>query len=408
LAVKAYVCPPYGVLRVFRLDDSFYLLRAEDRYTRFFEGLWEIPEGITYNSYVLLGRERRVVLDTVKAGFAGCFLEALRGIVEPRDVDIVVVHHSEPDHTGALPSLLREAGSVHVYAHPMAARFVEATYGVKLPAYTPVRDGVRVDLGGESLEFITTPWLHWPDTVMSLAVGRGVLFSGDVFGSYGIPDSFSDSVYGDISWYVPLLRKYLATVVGTYRQWIAKAMPKIAGLRGRVRMIAPLHGLILTRHTERVLSLYQSWGEGRLDEGKAVVVYASMYGSAEKAASTAAEELEALGFTVKLYGFTDHERSSIADVVGDVFDAKILVVAAATYEAGVMPIAEHLVAVLCKKAITPHHRILILSSYGWGGAAGRKLSEKLNTCKPEKLLVREAHGRLDTETVRRAVRELVA
>jgi flavorubredoxin len=408
LPARTYVCPPYGVLRVFKLDDGFYMLRAEDSYTRFFEGLWEIPEGITYNSYMLIGSERTVVLDTVKAGFADCFLEALRGIIEPQNVDTIVVHHSEPDHSGALPKLLSEAKTAHVYAHPIAARFIEATYRVRLENFTPLKDGVRIDLGGEALEFISTPWLHWPDTVMSLARRRGILFSGDVFGSYGIPDNYSDDDYSDISWYVPLLRKYLATVVGTYRQWIVKALPKLEKFKDNIKVIAPLHGLLLRRHVKKILELYDDWGRGKLDDSKAVIVYASMYGSLERAASIAAEELEAAGYRVKLYKFTDRERSKISDIIGDVFDAKVLVLAAATYEADVMPLAEHLATMLCKKAITQEHRVLILSTYGWGGAAARKLTQLLSTCKPEKLIAKEAHGSLDREAVREAIRALTS
>lgn len=404
---RVYSCAPRGLLRVYRLNPSVYMLRVEDRYTRFFEGLWEIPEGITYNSYVVLGEEHVAVIDTVKRGFEECYLEALGSITDLGSIGYIVVHHSEPDHSGALPALLRAASGATVYSHPVARRFVEATYGVRVERYVAVRDGVSLDLGGVRLEFVTTPWLHWPDTVMSLAEPLGILFTGDVFGAYGVPDKPVDSGYDGFDWYIPLARKYLATVVGTYRQWIPKALAKLEPLTGRVRVLAPLHGLVVSRYLERMLELYRAWGEGRVEEGKAVVVYVSMYGSAEEAALAAAEELEARGFNVHIYGFTDHERASIADLVGDAFDASIVVFAAATYEAGVMPLAAYIAEQLCKKALTPSHRVLILTTYGWGGAAGRMLRDKLSKCNPAKLTVVEAQGRIGRDAARKAVEQLL-
>ena len=403
---KVFECGSCGRIRVWRMSNRVTMLRVEDRCTRFFEGLWEIPEGITYNSYLVFGEEAIALLDTVKAGFADCYVEALKSVVDPADIGYIVVHHSEPDHSGALPRILSEAREATVYSHPIARRFVEATYGVKLEKHVAVRDGATLDLGGAKLSFTTTPWLHWPDTVMSFLDGEGVLFSGDVFGAYGVPEDFTDKGLG-FDEYVRLMRKYLATVVGTYRNWIPKGLAKLEPIRSALRVIAPLHGLVVVENVDRILSLYAGWGEGRLDERRAVVVYFSMYGSTARAAEEAARLLEGMGFNVNMYGFTDTSRSAVADVVGEVFDARVLVFAAPTYEASVMPLAGYVAETLCKKAVTPRHRVLIVSPYGWGAAAARILANIFGKCRPEKLEVLEAAGRIEAGELKAKLEELL-
>ncbi len=359
--------------RVARLASNLYLLRLEDRETRFFEALWEIPEGVTYNAYLLDTGEGMALLDGWKKGYGELFMETLRSVADPGDVEWVVVHHVEPDHTGTLPALLEET-SPTLLCHPMAAGLLEALYGVK-PRFRAVRDGETLMLGKEELEFHYTPWLHWPETIMSYHRGSGILFSGDAFGSYSVPRGVTD---GDLDPAEVLgsARKYVATVIGKYRGHVVKVLEKLSSRGVEPRVIAPLHGLVWKTRPRFILEKYLSWARAEPVRGKVLVVYGSMYGAVEEAVSIVSRRLEELGARLAVYRFTYRERAPIGDLLGDALDAEALVLGAATYEAGVFPLMRYVAEELAEKAAASKP-VLLVSSYGWGGAAGRKLSEIL-------------------------------
>ncbi|MET1101060.1 MAG: FprA family A-type flavoprotein [Pyrodictiaceae archaeon] len=399
---KSMSCGPQGELIVTEVDKDVYILRANDRQIKFFEALWEIPEGITYNSYIVISPEKTILLDTTKSSFAECYLEALREVTDPQDIDLIVVHHSEPDHTGALPLVLQEAGNAIVYSHPIARTIIEKTYFVKLSNYKVLREGLSIRLDdSSSLSFIATPWLHWPDTFMSILEPQGILFSGDVFGAYSIPGTVIDYgiKFGEYSWF---MKKYFATVIGGYRDWVAKAINKLSSYRDKVKTLAPLHGLVIKQHVKEALSLYKLLGERGTKPCKATIVYVSMYGSVEEAIGRIKEELESRGYEVRTYGFNDRERPLLSDILGDAIDSSILVIGAATYEASIAPLAEHVVNTICSKA-SSGQKAIVVSSYGWGGIAGRKLSSILGSCGISVEAVIEAQGRLTDTLVSKAI-----
>ncbi len=225
--------------RTFRISELVYLIRVEDRKVKYFEGLWGVSEGITYNSYVVFGPERIVLLDTVKGEFVEDYINALSSIVDIKKIDAIVIHHLEPDHSGSLPRILGECPNAMVYGHQMAKVFIEGYHGVKLERFTAVTDGYTLDLGyGHSLRFFHTSWVHWPETIMSLYEPRGVLFSGDVFGAYFIPPYPTDEQPDDFEGYRHVMREYLATIVGKFRNWVKKNIEKILSHGIRPSIIA--------------------------------------------------------------------------------------------------------------------------------------------------------------------------
>ncbi len=392
------------MIRVYRVAESIYMVRVVDRSTRFFEGFWEIPEGVTYNAYLLLGEERRVLLDTVKRPFAADFLDALRTIIEPRDIDLILVHHSEPDHSGAFPLVYEAAGRPEVVAHPIARSIIESRYGVRIERFTPARDGLKINLGGgDELVVAQTPWLHWPDTLMSLHTGTGTLFSGDAFGSYGAVIEASDAMLETAEWdaYKRLMVKYFVTVIGAYRGWVTKGLDKLSALGWKPSRIAPLHGLLIEKRIGEVLELYAALGRGEHEEKKATVIYTTMYGAVEEAALEAAAVLLEKGYRVSIHGSNDEIRLSYADAVADAAVSELLVLGVPVYEADIHPAARLLVDLLCEKAATGQKLVLIVS-YGWGSVA-KKLAEKLGKCGMRVEAVVEARGRLEAEKLRGAI-----
>ncbi len=391
------------MIRVYRLASNVYMFRVVDSSTRFFEGFWEIPEGVTYNAYLVLGEEKTVLLDTVKERYAREFLEALRSIIDPRDINVMLVHHSEPDHSGAFPLVYEAAGRPMVVAHPIARGIIESRYGVRLERFTAARDGLRVDLGGgDELVVAQTPWLHWPDTLMSLHRGSGTLFSGDAFGSYGAVLEASDAALGEEAWrrYERLMVKYFVTVIGAYRGWVAKGLDKLSSLGWKPSRLAPLHGLVIESRVGEVLDLYSRLARGE-HEDKATVLYSTMYGAVEDAALTAAALLRESGLEVEVHGSNDERRLSYADALASAATSRILVLGVPVYEADVHPAARLLLDLLCEKAATGQ-RVVLIVSYGWGSTA-RKVADKLSGCGFRVAAVVEARGRVPEEKIREAV-----
>ncbi len=395
-------------VKKYRLGKDVYMIRVDDNITRFFEGIWEIPEGITYNSYIVFGEEHIAVLDTVKEFYAECFLEAVKEIVELKNIDYIIVHHSEPDHSGALPKLLANTGNVTVVAHPVAKAYIESRYGISLgKRFTAAVKSLHVRLGGDTyLEVIPVPWLHWPDTIMTLLQPSKVLFSGDAFGAYSIPETITDDELSSLNMYERFMRKYFATVIGRYRNWVVKALDALRNYEFKV--IAPLHGLVLKRYVAKVIELYQRWGQGIPVKGKALAICFTMYGLMEKACKTAVEELKQK-YDVQMFCYNDRSHPPLSEIVGEAIDAELIVICTPTYEADLHPLTRHVVETLCSKSLTSSQRLFIISSYGWGGAVSKKLTQALAT---EKCSVRltgivESKGATVVEQIRPQLAKLV-
>ena len=365
--------------RVEEVEDGFYILRVNDRYTRYFEALWEIPEGITYNAYLLKTPEGDVLFDGWKRPYAGQLLEALESVTSSKRLRYIVVNHMEPDHSGSLDDVARWASNARVLGHPMAGRMMRA-YPRARERFRPVKDGEVLEVGGERIRFIYTPWLHWPETMMSWIESRGILVTCDAFGGYGITQGvFDDECIRPLE-AVRAMKKYVATVIGHYREWITKNLEKLESLGVRPRIIAPAHGLVWRRNPDRVVRIYRELAEGVPIAGKVLVLYASMYGTVEKLARRVACRLSRSGYHPVVYGFTDSTRPAFSEVITDAIDSESLVIAAPTYEASTFPLLKHVAEEICWKASGGGRRAVIVSSYGWGSVAAKQLRGILEGC----------------------------
>ncbi len=390
---------------VVKVEPDLYLLRFNDFDTRYFEAMWDIPEGITYNSYVMIASEGAVLFDGWKHRYSEEFREALEKVVDLRDITKVVIHHMEPDHSGSLPPVLKTLGDkVEVIGHPLVARMLESFYGIK-PKFRAMNFKEPSDLGGLKVKFIHTPWLHWPETTMTYVIDKGILFTGDAFGGYSVPKGFFDDDEEEVEKYLSFARKYFANVIGHYKEFVVKNIDMLRSLNLDIRILAPLHGLLWRKNPSRIINEYYKWAKGS-NSGKVVVIYSSMYGFVEEAVNYLLSKLSEKGVKFRAFELTDRVRDSLSDILGEIPDAKALVVATATYEAEVFPAMKFVLQLILEK--TRYRKpVILIASYGWGGVAGRKIEKMLADGGFEVLGKVEFRGRV-REVELRKIDELVS
>ena len=358
--------------------DNLYILRLDDDQVKYFESLWTIPEGITYNAYVLKTKRGVIVFDTWKREYSDLFISELKKIVDPSEVRYLVVHHMEPDHSGSLKALLEVNPEITVIGHPLVNSMIESFYGVT-PKFRPVKDGEELTIGSYRLKFIYTPWLHWPETIMTYLYEHGILFTCDAFGSYSIPPGiYNDELNEDyMKKYRFYTRKYIANIIGYYTGFVIRAIEKLTKLGIDIEVIAPSHGLIW-RRSKSIVEHYRLWSSGMNVDGikKVVVVYSSMYGFVREVIERVIEILNKKGVYYVVYKFLDDSRDEISDILGDLLGASGIIIGTATYDASIFPVIEHVIKLMIKK-IPKNKKVLIVTNYGWGGVAGRELKKML-------------------------------
>ena len=261
---------------VFQLTKNIDVLRLLDFNTKYFEALWEIPEGVVYNSYLIRSKSGNILVDTWRIGYGDKLVDLLEKMGVFREVTHIITHHLEPDHSGALIELINAKPDVTVIGHPLAGKLIESQYGVKVN-FKPVKDGEEVEIGNLRFSFYHVPWLHWPETIVSYLHDDKVLFTCDVFGSYG---AYREKLLSNLSSderdkYFKLARKYFATVIGHYRSFVLKSLDKLVKLIEKSDYIAPAHGLILEKNDANYMAnLYEKWAKST--DLKIVVLYLSL------------------------------------------------------------------------------------------------------------------------------------
>lgn len=284
---------------------------------------------------------------------------------------------------------------------------LKAFYNIE-PNFKPLKDGEEIVIGGKRLKFFYTPWLHRPETIMTYIIDDMTLLSGDAFGGFSIPHSIYDDNAEAVSQYLSFAKKYVASIIGYYRSFIVKNVEKLSKLDVKPKIIAPLHGLIWKNKPETIVNHYLKWAKAEATEKKAVIIYSSMYRFVEKAIFAAKNELHRNGYNVVEFKFTDNYYDSIVDILGDALDAEALIIGSSTYEASVFPHMEFIIGLLSRK-ISSKKKTLIISAYGWGGVAAKKMAESLSKAGFQIVDIIEFNGlpgKTVLEKIRASVRKL--
>lgn len=340
---------------------------VNDRVTDLFEGQWPLPHGVSYNSYLVVGK-RVALVDSVKAQFAEELVARIARIVNPAQLDYLIVNHMEPDHSGALPLLRRVAPRAEILATKTALPLLEAFYGIR-DRVRAVADGETLDLGGKSLSFHAIPFVHWPETMATYETSGKVLFPCDAFGSFGALDGVLYDDEADLVHYEAEAVRYYANIVGAVSKPVLKAIEKLGRLP--IEVIAPSHGLVWRRDPGRIVDLYARLA--RMEGEPAVtVVYGSMYDHTRRVADAVARGVVTAGVPVRV---VDAARVHPSIVLAEVWKRRGLVLGSPTYDTGIFPAVEAVLRLLAHKRLA--NRVVgLFGSLGWQGGAVRKMADE--------------------------------
>jgi len=365
---------------VAEISEGVFWVGVRDWNRRLFDALIPLPKGTTYNAYLIVGESKKALVDTVNPGFEKELEEKIRQIMDPSDVDYVIMNHAEPDHAGAIPHLMSINSKAMLVTTSRGAKMAQVFYKVPEKRIKIASDHETIDLGGKSLRFIEAPMLHWPETMFTYLSENRILFPCDFFGSHIAKGLYDDEVE-DL---IVHAQRYFGEIMMPFKTMAERALDKIRDLD--INMIAPSHGPI-HRNTKRILEAYSKWAHGETKQ-KATIVYVTMWKSTEKMIRPVAETLASEGVEVALYDLT---LADIGDVAKDLVDSRAIVLGAPTVLGGVHPLA--LYATYLVKALRPPIKFgVLLSSYGWGGGAIKHVQEILGPSKIEVVGAMEVNG----------------
>ncbi|MBQ8148919.1 MAG: FprA family A-type flavoprotein [Clostridia bacterium] len=366
------------------ISDKIRYIGVNDHEIDLFEGQYIVPNGMAYNSYVILD-EKIAVMDTVDSRFFDQWLANLRSELGDRQPDYLVVQHMEPDHSGSVARMLEAYPAMTVVASAKAFTMMNQFFGSDYAdRRMVVGEGNTLSLGEHTLTFVTAPMVHWPEVLVTYESSEKVLFSADAFGKFGALDVEED--------WACEARRYYFGIVGKYGPQAQALLKKAAGLD--IQTICPLHGPVLKEDLGYYIGKYQLWTTYTPEDEGVTIAYASIYGNTGKAAQLLADELEKLGVKVALH---DLARCDQAETVEDAFRYPKLVLAASTYNNGVFPFMSTFIHHLTERNYQ-NRTVALMENGSWAPNAAKVMRGLLEGCK--NLTVLE-----DAITIRSAMNE---
>ena len=351
-----------------KLTDNIYYIGVNDRTTALFEGLWPLPAGVSYNSY-LIDDEKTAVIDCVGPEFFEEHLANMRSVLGNRTVDYIVVNHMKPDHSGALALFRQFYPQARIVGNKKTISMLEGYYGIDGADCIAVADGTTLELGRHTLSFHLVPMVHWPETMVTYDSTSGTVFSGDAFGCFGALNSTVLDTETDIEPYFPEMRRYYSNIVGKYATPVQNALKKLAVIN--IKMICPTHGPVWTEAAGRVIAEYDRMSRYEAAES-AVVVYASMYGNTRQMAEEVARGLSEAG--IRKIVVHDAARTPLSFILSDIFTYKGLAIGATTYNGDVNPAVKAVLEAVKLREVK-HRAMAAFGSFTWAGKAAKTISD---------------------------------
>lgn len=355
-----------------KLSERISYVGVNDTDKVLFEGLWPLPAGVSYNSYIVAD-EKIALIDTVECGFEEEFLSNIHEAIGERSLDYLVVNHMEPDHSSLISYMLQEYPELQIIANAKTVPMLKGYHDVPQERIMVISEGDSVSLGNCTLRFYMTPMVHWPETMVTWLEEEGTLFSGDAFGTFGTIDDEVVDVEGTFEQYREEMMRYYACIVGKYGTPVQTALKKLGGLQ--IKRICSTHGPVWEKEIGSVISIYDKMSRYEVERG-VCIVYASMYGNTAAAADALAMELDQLGVPYAIHDLAGNNSGElgISGALRDVFKYDTIVVGAPTYNNGIFPPAETFMKALQARLIKGR-RFYAFGSYTWAGASVRLLNE---------------------------------
>lgn len=350
-----------------KISDNVKYIGVFDTETDLFEGQYKIPDGISYNSYVIID-EKIAVLDTVDKNFGDEWLKNLSAVLGDKKPDYLVVHHMEPDHSANIARFMDVYPEATIVSSAAAFRMMQNFFGTAFEnRRLLVGENDELSLGKHTLKFIAAPMVHWPEVIMSYEVSEKILFSADGFGRFGSTDENGD--------WADEARRYYIGIVGKYGVQVQAVLKKAAALE--ISKICPLHGPVLTKNIGEYVKLYDIWSSYTVETDGTVIAYASVYGNTEKAAKLLAEKLESKGEKVEIY---DLARTDVSEAVAAAFRYGKLVLASITYNTDVFPYMKEFINHLTERDFK-NRTVAFIENGSWAPTAAKTMRTMLEKCK---------------------------
>lgn len=352
------------------ITDTVKYIGVDDTTIDLFESQYVVPEGVSYNSYVILD-EKVAVMDTVDKRGMKEWEENLLAALDGRTVDYLVVQHLEPDHAGSIARLVEMFPEVTLVGNTKTFSMLPQFFDFSLEGKTlVVKEGDTLSLGQHELTFVMAPMVHWPEVMVTYDSKDKILFSADGFGKFGALELTKDKDWACEA------RRYYFNIVGKYGAPIQALLKKAAGLD--VAYICPLHGPVLSENLGYYIGMYDTWSSYKPENEGVLIAYASIHGNTAKVAEKLGEMLKEKG--VPKVVVSDLAREDMAEVIEDAFRYDRMIVAAASYDGGVFPCMQDFLHHLQSKAYQ-NRKVAIVENGSWAPTAGRVMKSILETMK---------------------------
>jgi anaerobic nitric oxide reductase flavorubredoxin len=385
-------------MSVILLKPEMYWIGVNDRITDLFEGLWPISnEGISYNSF-LINDEKKAIIDLTKSFKGDEYFAQIDEIADISKIDYVIINHMEPDHSGLIRTLRRIAPDVTLVGSPKTKKMLEDFFSIKENVQA-VNDGDTLSLGKHALRFLMTPFLHWPETMMTYEMTHHILFSCDAFGGYG---AIKGAIFDDECKYPDFYEKealrYYVNIIANYSPRVLSAIEKLAEIP--VKVIAPSHGLIWRKNVSRIVDLYKKWADyasGPAEPG-VTLIYGSMYGNTEVVMNAVAQGISQCGVPVEIF---DTARTHASYILPSLWTKRGVIVGAPTYEVSLFPPMTEILNMAVRKHIK-NKLAAYFGSYGWSGGALNEMQKIIEPLKWNLLDTFEFIGAPTSEEMKKA------
>lgn len=363
-------------MRSLEIKKDIHWVGALDPNLRIFDIIMYTPYGTTYNSYVVKGSEKTAIFETVKVQFFDEYIARLKDLgVNPTEIDYIVVDHTEPDHAGSVAKLLELSPNAKIVGSPVAINFLKKIANCEFE-HISVGDGDSLSLGNKTLQFISAPFLHWPDSMYTYVVEDEVLITCDSFGShYSSPEVFNNKIENQEN-YMEALKYYFDCIFGPYTPYVLKAINKIKDLK--IDVVCPGHGPVLVDNPMKIVEIYKEWSTPKVkeDDAKKIVTipYVTAYGYTEELAKQIAKGIEASGdVDVRLFNVIEHE---LGDVVASLGESDGILFGSPTIVAELLEPIRDLLSKL-NPVVHGGKLAAAFGSYGWSGEAIPRIESRL-------------------------------